>query len=320
LSISNNRLVRRASFALCLLISAPQVLAADPPLLTVDSGRDVDLAYVDNTLVTLAFVQSRWTAISVGNNAESARCSVPGKAFFSSDRQRVISVSAGERSRLQVYAPLRCEVVLDVTLPRRVRDADVHEAAQRILISAQGARGLELFLYSTDGAQIAALGTARNAEVSFTPRGDMALNSDHGGGHVSAWSVADGAKLSPPVPDGHDPIFSGNGEALFATKAGVVQAMSGNVANVRNEPGEVLRGASHTGATLVLQAPNPAQPAFPKVRLLDTQNQTSIALGMGHIDATALSQDGSKAAIAIRAQRSNRITITQLQREGLFTP
>jgi hypothetical protein len=319
LFISNNALFCCASFALYLLISAPQVFAAERALLSVDSARDVDLAYIDNTLVTLAFVQSRWTAIVDGKDG-STRCAIPGKAFFSSDRQRVISVSAGERSRLQIYAPLRCEIVLDITLPRRVRDADVHEAAQRVLISAQGARGVELFLYGTDGAQIAALGSARNAEVSFSPRGEMALNSDHGGANVSAWSVADGAPLQAPVPDGYDPIFSGNGEALFATKAGVVQVVMGGISSVSNEPGEVLRGASHTGATLVLQAPNPAQPAFPKVRILDTQQQKSIPLGMGHIDATALSQDGSKAAIAIRAQRSNRITITQLQRDGLFTP
>ncbi len=286
----------------------------------IDSPRDVDIAYVENTLVALAQVNGRWTSFSPNSNTTlEPRCSVPGKAWFTHDRTHIISQTNG--SMLQVFAPLTCEVKLNVALPRTYRDADVHLFAERIIVSSPSVNGgLDLLLFDLNGEPIAALGRARNAEIGFSPLGDIVFNFDHAGGTTNAWAPLDGLKLPLVVPDGFDAIYAGNGETLFATKPSALLIAQGLRAAAAVEDNEVLRGASYTGTTLVLQAPNPLQPAWPKVRLLDTATQRSVALGSGHIDATALSKDGTRAAIAIRAQKGNRVTITQTSAEALFTP
>ena len=275
---------------------------------------------MESTLVVLAQVNGRWTSFSAISNATlEPRCTLPGKAWFTHDRSHIISQSNG--TKLHVFVPLTCEEKLNVTLPRVIRDADVHLFAERIIISApSGNGGLDLLLFDLKGEPIAALGRARNAEIGFSPLGDLVFNFDHAGGITSAWAPLDGLKLPALIPDGFDAIYSGDGETLFATKPSALVVAQGLQSATAVEDKEVLRGASHTGTTLVLQAPNPLQPAWPKVRLLDTATQRSLALGSGHIDATALSKDGKRAAIAIRAQKGNRVTIRQTSAEALFTP
>ncbi len=310
---------------LCLFLGlfAPQVLvvakSAEIARYTIESPRDVDLAYVGDTLVVLAQVNARWTSFNLGANTTlDSRCNFAGKAWFTHDRTHIISLSGG--TRLQVFAPLSCEEKLNLTLPHRIRDADVHLFAERVVISTPGKSGLDLLLFDLKGEPISTLGSARNAEIGFSPLGDIVFNFDHAGGTTRAWAPLDGLEIPAMIPDGFDGIYAGDGETLFATKPGALTIAQGlrNAASVDEK--EVLRGASYAGNTLVLQAPNPLQPAWPKVRLYDATRLLSIPLGSGHIDATALAKDGSRAAIAIRAQKGNRVTITQTVAQALFTP
>jgi hypothetical protein len=307
------------SFALFLSLFAPQVWSAEIARYVLDSPRDIDIAYADDSLVVLAQVNGRWTSFMPASNTTlESRCNFPGKTWFSHDRTHIISLSNG--ARLHVFALTACEEKLTLTLPHRIRDADVHFVAERVVISTPGKNGLDLLLFDMKGEPIATLGNARNAEIGFSPLGDVVFNFDHAGGTTSAWAPLDGLMLPTMIPDGFDAIYAGDGETLFATKPSVLTIAQGLRATPSVEEKEVLRGASHTGTTLVLQSPNPLQPAWPKVRLLDTSTLRSIALGSGHIDATALSKNGTRAAIAIRAQKGNRVTITQTKSDALFSP
>jgi hypothetical protein len=310
-------------FACVLAVFAPQVFvnatAADIARYVIDSPRDVDITYADDTLIVLAQSGGRWMSFTPSSNSTlESRCSFPGKTWFSHDRTHIISLANG--SRLQVFPLNSCEEKLALTLPHRIRDADVHFLAERVVISTPGKSGLDLLLFDLKGEPIATLGGARNAEIGFSPLGDVVFNFDHAGGTTSAWAPLDGLTLPLMIPDGFDAIYAGDGETLFATKPSALTVAQGLRSAPPVEDKEVLRGASHAGTTLVLQAPNPLQPAWPKVRLFDTATLRSIPLGSGHIDATALSKNGTRAAIAIRAQKGNRVTITQTKSEALFTP
>jgi hypothetical protein len=305
--------------AFVLAVFAPEVFGAEIARYAIDSPRDVDITYADDTLVVLAQSGGRWTSFSPNSSTTLvSRCSYPGKSWFSHDRTHIVSLSGG--SQLHIFPLTDCEEKLTLTLPHRIRDADVHFVAERVVISTPGTAGLELRLFDFKGEPIATLGSARNAEIGFSPLGDVVFNFDHAGGTTSAWAPLDGLVLPALIPDGFDAIYAGDGETLFATKPSQLTIAQGLRAAPPVEDKEVLRGTSHAGTTLVLQSPNPLQPAWPKVRLFDTATGRSVPLGSGHIDATALSKNGTRAAIAIRAQKTNRITITQTKADALFTP
>jgi hypothetical protein len=295
--------------------------------ITIYSPRDVDVVFVQDALIVLAQSGGRWTTMEFQRDgALHTRCALPGRSWFSLDRKSVISVFVRARAMMEVIDPVSCEVRSSIETDTLVSDGDANALSARVVSASREGGARAITLRGITGERIAGLGTARNAEIGFTPDGNTVVNFDHAGGKHQFWRAADGAPLPSPFSVGDDIHFTLDGKIAFATQPGTLTryAWHDGIAHdgqtIAVEAREVMRGASARGSSVLMQSPNAAEPAAPIVRLLDTKTQDSFELGRGHIDATALSADGRAAAIAIRAARSNAVTITVIERAALFTP
>ncbi len=299
---------------------------------TVISRSDVDLSFVENTLVALVRTAEGWQTLQMTpEGALLPACRFAGRAWFSFDKRVVLTWINGATSRLEVVDPLRCDVRASLQTEGHTRDADVSLKAQRFAVARRTEHGLALALFDFSSNLILELGRIRNAELGFSSDGARLINLDHGGGDAALWRADDGTQVSSPFGTGVDHHFSADGLWAFTTSPGRVSRLRWpDVLGNPNETGrneengvrtmEVLRGVSAHGNSLLLQAPNPARPPHPSVRLLDTVTGRSFGMGAGHIDATALDDAGTQTAIAIRAERSNAVTITRVRSPGRFTP
>ncbi len=309
----------QAAASLLLVVQSPLVRAAA----IIDSARDVELTFVDEKLLTLAFSQGQWRTYQIdGQDQLLERCTFKGKSWLTYDKRAVISMTrSAVGSRIVVSHPRTCVELVDTVVTANVHDADVQIAAKRIVISAREAGRVQLLLFSTDGEHLARLGFARNAELGFSPDGNTVINFDHAGSKASLWRARDGASQSNPFDSGVDLIFAPESPVVFSTRPGRATRHSGLLGDAQPlvlSGDEVIRNASRFGASIVVQAPNLQQPAFPNLRLIDLASNASVALGSGHIDAVAMDSAGTEVAVAIRAPRGNRVTISRVK--AAFTP
>jgi hypothetical protein len=309
----------------CAYAFALTALARAPELHTV---RDVELTYAQEKLVALAWTRADgWRTLEVLQDSElRTLCELGGRSWLSWNRAHVITLIAARESALIVRDPVTCAEQSRIAITPAPRDADVHLGRDRIALAQRGPDGLQLHLYALDGTHIARLGRIANAELGFSPDGTVIFNLDHGAGPTLAWDAATGARRRFPQLDRSDLHFSADAAAVFATTPGVVAryawpiAKSGNSEAIDVQPGEVLRGTSTRGNSLLLQAPNARDPKMPTVRLFDSARNRSRVLASGHIDATALNAQGTQAAVAVRDPHRSVVRILVWNEPDLFTP
>jgi hypothetical protein len=285
------------------------------------------MTFTGDTLVVLALREGGYVTAAVDTDGNLVTtCRLLGRSWLSYDRAHVITVLRGAQSRVIVTHPTLCTTLTDFTVNFNVSEADAHAGAQRVILASHKAGGgVRLALHNWLGEPLTALGEARNAELGFSPDGSHAMNFDHAGSVHTLWASADGKPRAHTLPEGVDVHFSSDGGQLFASKPGLLWAYAWPAMDLKAIPvapsgADVLRAASQHGGTLLLQMPNPLQPAWPYVRLFDPRAGSVRSIGTGHIDATALSEDGTQYAVAVRAQQSNRVTITLTRGDALFTP